>query len=291
MFAGAVIALYGSIGAFLALTFEYVNRFLPDPALSYSYPAYDGGVRFAMASLIVLAPVAALLFTLIRRDIEAEPARAHIGVRRFAIVCTLFLASAMLIIDLITLITTFLGGELTLRFGLKTLIVFLVGALVFMHFIADSKGYWIAFPKRARVIGIAVAVLALVTVVSGFFIIGSPRDARTARIDDRRVSDLQSIQWQVVHFWQQKRALPAALEELNDPISSFMVPADPETGVPYGYERTSDSSFRLCAEFGGSRGAVRTVSEMDSWQHDAGRTCFDRTIDPELYPVSPKPAF
>ena len=139
---------------------------------------------------------------------------------------------------------------------------------------------------------------------------GSPMSQRALRLDQRRVEDLQSIQWQVISFWQQKERLPKTLDELSNPISSYMIPMDPE-GRAYDYTMDGDKTFELCATFSkpmpegwvenggyGFGGGMRdiAVSSMpypapaggDSWDHEAGRTCFQRTIDPELYPPFPK---
>jgi len=301
LWAGAVIALYGSVISFIALLFEYVNHAFPDP-LAYWGDPYGGAVRAAMAGVIVLVPTTLVLLRIIRKTIEKEPGKADIWVRRWALVLTVFIAVATILIDLITLITTFLGGDLTARFGLKVAVVLLVAAGVFMHFLADLKGYWIANGKKASLVGAGVGVLALAAVVSGFFIIGSPSDIRALRYDERKVGDLQGIQYQVVNYYQQKGEVPESLDFLNDPISSYMVPTDPETGAAYTYEKTGTLSFQLCADFNrptpDTRGQgsypMRDMAHpgmgMDeNWQHGEGQACFARTIDPERYPLFEKP--
>ena len=128
--------------------------------------------------------------------------------------------------------------------------------------------------------------------MAGFFIMGTPGQVRLYRFDNEKLADLQNIQWQIVNFWQQKQTLPAALEELNDPISGWEMPMDPQ-GEEYRYEKTGDLSFRLCATFNAaSRGGTpseampaRAYGSLDgSFEHGAGEACFDRTIDPERYP-------
>lgn len=304
LWAGALIALYGSVASFLTLTFEYINRAFPDALTSYGDP-YGGAVRFSMATLIVLVPVALILFRIIRSTIQTEPGKAQIWVRRWALVLTLFIAGAAIAIDLITLINYFLMGETTVRFVLKVAIVLLVAAAVFMHFLADLKGYWIANAKKANLIGIAVGLLALGTIIAGFCIVGTPADARMYRFDQEKVSDLQSIQYQVINHWQSKGTLPATLEDSVDPLNSYSPSLiDKQTKQPYGYEVTGDMSFKLCATFnkesqdlegmGGFGGDyVMRPSPMgmnDSWNHGAGETCFERTIDPDFYPPFDRPA-
>lgn len=300
LWAGAVIALYGSVISLITLFFEYINIVFPDPQAYYG-DIYGGAVRAAMAGVIVLVPTLLILFRIIRKTIADEPGKAEIWVRRWALVLTIFLAIVTVLIDLITLVTTFLGGELSVRFGLKTLVVLLVALGVFMHFLADQKGYWVLNRAKANLVGIGVGVLSLLVVGAGFLIVGTPQDIRSFRNDEQRVSDLQSIQYQVLNLYQQKGTLPEDLSALSDPLSGFMTPVDPLTGLPYTYTVTEPLTFELCAAFEKptqnregqgsypSRDVAYPGFGMDeNWQHETGETCFSRTIDPERYPVFEK---
>jgi hypothetical protein len=299
LWAGAMVALYAGVFSFVGLLFDYINYVYPDTALmGYYTNPYQGSISYEMASLIVLAPVFLVLMRLIRRSIQADPSRREVWVRRWALFLTLFVAGATIIIDLITLINTFLQGEdLSTRFLLKILIVLLVAAAGFMHFVADVWGYWEKNPRYALSITWAVAALIVLTILSGFIIIGTPQTQRAYRIDEQRVSDLQGLQYQVLSYWQRKQALPATLSALNDPLSNYSVPTDPQTGAQYEYKSTSALSFELCATFGAVSQSLDMVTtpepaglsrsgsiQSDSWQHAAGRACFVRTIDPQLYP-------
>ncbi len=293
---GAVVALYGSVSAFIALLFEYINYSFPDSLEVYTDP-YNGGVRFAMAALVVLVPTLIVLFRLIRSSIEAEAGKALIWVRRWAIVLTLFISAVTVLIDLITLVNMFLGGELTTRFVLKVLVVLFVAVGVFLHFLADQKGYWLVNVKKANMVGIAVGVLTLLAIGSGFLIIGSPSQARDYRFDAQRVNDLQGIQSQILNYYQQKRELPYSLSVLDDDFSGYRVPNDPETGVEYEYtDQGTDKDlgtvgFTLCATFTTSGGQQQATAIgrgiSDNWSHPEGTTCFGRHIDPTLYPAQP----
>src|SRR3989338_7527177 len=202
LWAGAMVAFYWSVIAFIYLVFDYINYALPN-ALSY-YPAdpYQSGISYEMASIIVLLPLSMFLMRLIRTDISRDPSRKEIWVRRWALILTLFVAGIAIAVDLITLLTTFLNGEaLTTAFLLKVLIILLIAAGVFMHFIADLKGYWDTFPERRNWVRIGVAVLAVATIVAGFFIVGTPAQARLARFDAQKVNDLQNIQYRVTNYY------------------------------------------------------------------------------------------
>jgi hypothetical protein len=304
LWAGAMVAFYWSVIAFILLIFEYINYAFPN-ALSY-YPAdpYQSGISYEMASIIVMLPLYLWLMKVIRTDIVRDPSRQEVWVRRWALIFTLFVAGITIAIDLITLLTTFLNGEtLTTAFLLKVLTILLVAAAVFMHFNADLKGYWDTYPSRRRLVVIVTGLVALIGIVSGFFIVGTPQQARLLRFDAQKVNDLQNIQGQVVYYWQAKHSLPKTLSDLTNSLSYGSVAVDPQSGEPYGYEATGTLSFKVCADFNAegrsnqaypymeSRSSVMPVmptSEkgipQDNWTHGSGTVCFDRTIDPAFYP-------
>ncbi len=301
LWAGALVSFYWTVIAYTFLVFDYINYTFPNPLAYYPADPYQSGISGEMASVIVLLPVYLLIMFLIRKGSDIDPSRKEIWVRRWAIILTLFLAGAAMVGDLITLLTTFLSGEaLTIAFLLKVLVIILVATGVFMHFFADLKNYWDTNSSRRWMVRSGVAILAIVTIGSGFVIVGTPAEARLARFDAQKVSDLQNIQSQVVYYWQVKRTLPSALEDLNNSLSQGPPPVDSQTGQPYIYQANGALSFKLCASFNAeSRVNQNTYSEtrammpvpvggkgamQDNWAHDAGQVCFDRTIDPSFYP-------
>lgn len=292
-----MVALYASVVAFIALIFNYINHAFPDPLRNYySYDPYRGGMSYEMAALIVLTPVFLVLMRVIRRDMARDPSRREVWVRRWALFLTVFAAGATMVIDLIVLLTSFLQGEdITAGFLLKALTVFLVAGAGFLHFWADLRGYFERNPGHAKAVNYAVGALVFVSIVAGFFIIGTPQQQRLYRFDEQKVSDLQQIQSQVVYYWQQKQRLPSTLNELEDPLSYFTVPRDPQGGE-YAYRATGARAFELCATFNkesrlGPEQLQPVYSDLpapERWQHGVGEVCFARTIDPDLYPPVPK---
>jgi len=288
----AISMLYAGVLAVISLLFQYINVAFPDP-LDYYLGSLDT-IRYSMAALIVVWPVYLVMSWLIRKDMKAHPAKADIWVRKWLMYLTLFVSAVTIIVDLVTLIDNFLGGELTVRFGLKVLVVLLVAVAVFWYYLWDLKedgALKSKVPLRAAWIS---SLLGVVIIVSGFFFVGTPATQRTVRLDDQRTSDLSTIQYEVIEYWRLKGGLPSELGDLQSDLRGFIPPTDPETGLPYEYRVLSPLSFELCASFGEESKdelprQARPVyepyfSDQGSWQHDAGRFCFDRIIDPELYP-------
>jgi hypothetical protein len=303
LWAGAMVALYWSVISFIFLVFNYIDYTYPD-ALSYTpTDPYQSGVGHEMASIIVLFPLYLVLMWFIRRDMHQDPSRKTIWVRRWALILTIFVTGVTIAVDLITLLTAFFNGTaLTEAFLFKVALVLLIAAAGFMHFTADLWGYWDEYPERKRAVGIGVGILAVLTIVAGFFIIGTPMQASANQFDEQKVSDLQTIQNEVIMYWQEEGKLPVSLAALSNSTSGVSVPVDEQTGQPYGYDVLGKLGFKLCATFNAVTPAYAMTQneltmpqaapiggsgvqyESDSWYHEAGTQCFTRAIDPARYP-------
>lgn len=302
LWAGAMVTLYWSVTSFLMLIFNYINYSFPDPLNYYASDPYQSGVAYEMSSLMVLFPLFIFLMWLIHRDIRNDASRSDLWVRRWALVLTLFIAGITMAVDLIVLLNSFLSGEaITVAFMLKVVVVFGVAAVVFMHFIADLWGYWEKYPRRGQSVGAAAFVLVLASIVAGFFILGTPYQARQLRFDEQKINDLMQIQSQVVSYYQAKQKLPTSLGDLKNSLSYYGIPKDPQSGTDYAYRITTPPyHFEVCATFNaaGRGSAYRGIpasesthsgGNFDNWEHAAGQHCFERTIDPELYPQTTIP--
>lgn len=304
LWAGAMVALYWSVISFILLIFNYIDYTFPTPTSFAPIDPYEAGVGHEMASIIVLFPIYLILVWLIRRDMKRDHSRKNIWVRRWALIFTLFITGLTIAIDLITVLTTFFDGEsFTESFVMKAALVLLVAAAVFMHFSADLRGYWEEYPMRKQSVAIGVSALAILTIFAGFLIIGTPWQAQAYQFDEQKVNDLQTIQSEIVTYWQEESKLPATLAALNDPTAGVTVPVDEQSGKPYEYDVVGKLGFKLCAFFNASTASYAiTAQELalpvasggpesqdlsGSWYHDAGQQCFTRAIDPSRYPKAP----
>ncbi|KKW42552.1 MAG: hypothetical protein UY92_C0006G0113 [Candidatus Magasanikbacteria bacterium GW2011_GWA2_56_11] len=149
------------------------------------------------------------------------------------------------------------------------------------------------------------SVIAIVSLgaIAGLWLVGSPGRARSERFDDRRVEDLKFIQQEILNYWQAKGSLPEKLEALDSDLRGVRIPSDPQTGTPYEFKKQADLSFSLCADFNSSnRDSNRRPDayapdpyspefpyyspfgkDAPNWDYTAGRSCFERTIDPDFF--------
>jgi len=309
---GATVALYVAAGALINLALSIIDYLNPDALAGYFSPS---SIAWPISMLVVLVPILYVLEWLVNRDATRTPEKRDIWIRKWRIYLTLFLAVALIGGDLIALINIYLNGEITGRFIWKVLAILIVagciGKYYFFSIVSESGSGF--FSRHARMIRRGNAwfgiIMVVAAIIGGFLIVGSPAKQRSIRFDEQRVNDLTTIQYQVINYWQAKQKLPTALTDLNDPISNFTVPTDPETKVAYEYVTTSSKpAFELCATFDlasqdtSGQGAYNSGVTVpmpypasvgiisDSWAHVAGHICFDRTIDPQKYPsLTPKP--
>ncbi|OGF69272.1 hypothetical protein A3H65_00330 [Candidatus Giovannonibacteria bacterium RIFCSPLOWO2_02_FULL_45_14] len=296
----SVISLYVAAGSFIALIFQYINYWIPDPlqaGYGYITSVFDS-IRWSISILIVIFPVYAWTLWFMDKGYKEVPERMAMKSRKWLVYLTIFVAALLMIGDFVALVYQLLRGEFTSSFLLKVLTIILVAGAVFIYYLKEIKRQ-AGEDKNSLVKAVSYSTIAIVaiSIVGGFFIVGSPKEERAYRFDEERISDLQMIQSEIVYFWQSKQKLPQDLSELNDSVRGFRVPMDPENPSDYIYRKTGNLSFDLCANFArASRsGLDRTTFEKPMpvgqpydisgyWDHEAGQVCFQRTIDPQLFP-------
>lgn len=116
-----------------------------------------------------------------------------------------------------------------------------------------------------------IVALVAAAVVAGLVVSGSPQRQRELRFDQRRVADLRSLSSALERRYRETGELPAALELLVDGRIVSALPRDPVSEMQYGYETTTRSAYRLCAEF---TLAAENVAPGEFWDHGPGRHCY-----------------
>ena len=293
----AIVTFYLTVISFITLYIQYINALFPD-ALNFYYNGISQGVRWATSILVVALPAYLISNWLLNKDVKVEPLHREIKIRRWLVYLTLFVSAVTVIIDLMVLVYNFLNGELSTRFFLKIIVVLLVAAAVFAYYFWELKSKELN-SNLSKILASIVIAVVLASIVWGFFIVGSPKDQRNRRFDEQRVQALRDIQYQVLDYWQNKNILPTDLSALTDSISGFKASVDPETAKTYEYKVIGALTFELCADFktdskdnvdrnGSEIMPIYNMGWSDNWEHKAERTCFERTIDAELYKLPGK---
>jgi hypothetical protein len=311
------LALMGVIFAVTTIGFIGIERLIPDLLTdnqSWKVFSHMEEVRYALAILIILSPVyLGILWK------SAQTAAQGISwMRRSMAGAILIIAGSVGVGTLITLVYGLLSGNLGLRMITEIAFLLVVTAGVAAYYQIFIRTTPPSIPLATKMFGVGVALVSLGIIIWGFVITGGPSQARAARFDDRRLSDLSNMQWEIQSYWQENGALPKDLGILHDAVRGYSLPADPATKEAYGYRVVSEGKetlatgeersigvFELCATFetertiedlSGGYTYPRDVLLLESsfvpsyypgdtsphWNHGVGEQCFERTLKESL---------
>src|SRR3989339_1192972 len=158
----AIVTLYMGVISFIALYFQYINVRFPD-VLEFYYAAALDIIRMSMSVLIIAWPVFIFISWMIYKDLRSTPAKTGMGIRKWLLYLTLFIASITIMVDLITLINYFLNGEITTRFILKILVVLITAAAVFGYYLWDLRRGVAAKTKITLIATVVTSVVVVTT--------------------------------------------------------------------------------------------------------------------------------
>jgi Domain of unknown function (DUF5671) len=122
------------------LAFIFIDQTFPDTVTTPFYgadPSFQ--VAFCIARLMVAYPVYLLVMRQIIKDLKLYREKNYSGVRKWLTFLTLLIVCLIGIGTLITFLTSFLRGELTLRFACKILVVLLIDGGVLWYYSASLK--------------------------------------------------------------------------------------------------------------------------------------------------------
>ncbi|MEI2453521.1 DUF5671 domain-containing protein [Lysobacter firmicutimachus] len=124
-----------------SLLFDFINLAWPDAVDDYGYwrRSIDDSLRWAVSALSIGFPVFAFVAHRVARDVARHPIKRLSPVRRWLTYLTLFLAATVLIGDMTVLVYNLLGGEISLRFLVKSLVVGAIAGTIFGYYLWDLR--------------------------------------------------------------------------------------------------------------------------------------------------------
>lgn len=285
---GSLIALYVSLSALIAVVFGVINVLYPDAAQGYW--AYDGaqqGIRVGVAMLIVFFPTFVVITRFVNQ-IRRKETGTYLTLTKWLVYLSLLVGGCILLGDLVTVILTYLNGDVTLRFILKAVTLLLVIGAAFYYYIKDAKGYWNNHEKESKLYAAGASVVVIAVLVLGFMHSETPKQVREMKLDDQQTQNLQDMQYRIEDHFRINKALPANTQMLYVGVEE---PKAPEGRTAYSYKTIDTDTYQLCATFAYpsqamSKDAQRPVetapdgtkNPYNNWDHGAGLTCFERTV-------------
>jgi hypothetical protein len=254
-----------------------IDRWIPSGLdTSYATTSFRSEVAWELATIIVALPIFAFVSRTIAAGISSRPEMADSGVRKWLTYSALVVTAMCLIGDGIAFLSSFLTGDLTLRFVLKALVLVGLAGGIFTYYLSAVRGEAVE-PRRDRVYAASALAVAALALALGFLGVGTPAHARDVALDQRRVDSLSAIAAAVHADYvnHHRSEAPATLDGLGLPPGNLH---DPETKAPYEYRRLGGSAYELCATF------VQTEpAGYPNYAHGIGRTCFRRNAADYAY--------
>lgn len=282
-------SLLSTVGSLIFLFFQYWNRLFEDAAFrDSSYSTYDnfGSIRWGIATLFIAYPLYVWMSRLLHREMSRHHEKQASGVRRWLTYLTLFFTACVLVGDLVTVVFYLLQGEITVRFLVKALTLFIICGSVFSYYFYALRMAAEEYGRSALHFAFLAfsGFLVALAIVWGFLIAGGPMYGRQQRLDDQRMQDLRTIQneiyniaWGSMDRWspsapKPENPLPKTLNDVAANVTYQKISTvDPETQAPYVYTIVDATKFKLCATFSLPRDMEYDVF----WNHPAGEKCFE----------------
>jgi len=286
---GSLIALYVSLSALISVAFGVINFTFPDELWeSWRYENAATQIRFGIALLIVFFPTYIVLTRMVNQSRRTSEGK-YLTITKWLIYLSLLVGGGVLLGDLVSVIWTFLNGEITSRFLVKAFTVLFVVGAAFKYYLFDVRGYWNTHESKSKMFGALSTALVIAVVVLGFYNIETPSEVREQALDEQQITDFTDIEWRVLEYYRVNDRLPQTLEMA---YGKGILPAAPEGREMYTYRTTSATSFELCGEFARASKemttesiAIRPVLDESptivnpyNWDHGEGSYCFERVI-------------
>lgn len=265
------------------IIFQIINKNVVD-LLASAMTCYEpGALRFAIAAIIISAPIYYISLFQINKNLYLGKLNLEAGVRRWLTYFILFVSFVTITGYLISIIYNFLDGELTIKFILKTIAALIIAAAVFSYYLYEIKRKD-AVGKKNRVLKIyfyASLAAVIIILISGIVFVESPVYARAKKQDDKIAENLDIVKMKIDAYTSEKGMIPKDVDELlkHDLLVKDNI-LNPFDKKEIEYQIESDTSYKLCAEFLtsnlGKEGKDCSGGWYnDQWPHDKGYQCFE----------------
>jgi len=287
---GSLISLYLSLAFFLVLTFGFINLRFPD-ALDgvWQLESAADSIRIGLAMVVVFFPTYLVLTRMVNQNRRASKDNSYLSLTKWLIYLSLLVGGLVLLGDLVAVIMGFLEGELTSRFLLKALAVFVVTGAAFFYYIKDAQGFWLKRTNSSLIYAMVTSTLIVAVLVSALSYIPSPNTVREMKADNEIVNVLQTIQWQIEDHYAENETLPETVAEMFDEFDRL---PDSSELAAYTYTVEDDTTYQLCTTFNHDSNELDTqyrpsmMMAEDSirwknndWNFKAGEWCFEREVE------------
>lgn len=264
--------------------FGLIDKLLPEISAGYYAGLNGGAFKYAISSIIIAGPLYYWLVYLLRKGLINNEYSNDSGPRRWLTYLLLLVSSVTIIGSLVRLLYSFLDGDLSLRFGLKALIVVIIAGLIFGYYFYDLKKEIKAKDVFVRIIFVISLLLVVASFVLSVVYGESPKVARSRKVDQQTISLLDRVESSVNMYYQRNKKLPVDMNELTENSDGMIMKSDFDgktSDVKIDYMVENNEAYKLCANFeiGSDEQNIDNDYLGRRWQHNQGYKCFLKRVD------------
>ena len=267
------------------IIFQIINKTIVDILKEYQGRFSSEQLKFAISALIISAPIFYITASQIYKNLFSGVLDKDSAVRRWLTYLILFASSVTMIGWLIGTVNSFLDGDLTMKFVLKSITAIGIAAAVFTFYLYDIKRDQVKGKKdltiRLYFYGSLIIVAAIF--ISSLFIVESPQATRDRKIDNAVINNFQSIDSAVNQYYRDYEKIPANLDVLKQEFN-YIADKDlinPDTKKEYEYKVLGDKKYELCSFFRASN--INDDNQdnyyKNNWPHEAGEQCISQRVN------------
>ncbi len=280
------------------LLYGVINYFFEDKLNNYySLRSSSESIHYSIAALIISFPLYYLAMRFWFKRFREDDGKVEARLTKWITYLVLMAASITIVGDLIVVIFSMLQGELTVRFFLKALIIFMIAGGIFGFYFMERKK--VQYKKNINrkvftTFGWTVIGIVTVAIILGFLASGSPKTERMRSFDNTRADDLQNLADCISSYASEHKTLPDSSEVLKEDSSYSYCSnrKDPETSVSYGYNiinksyksgQVTKGDFELCANFSleskaDNNDRYGNYNNSKWFQHNQGNECDKESV-------------
>jgi len=268
------------------IIFQIINKTIPDALTLAPGGFVQEALRFAISAIIIAGPIYFVMMWLINKSLFKGIMEKESGIRKWLTYFILLVSAVVMIGWLIATIGSFLNGELTVKFILKSLTSILISALIFSFYLYDIKREDTSQNNNIiRVYFYGSMAVATIALVAAFFFIDSPFKVRQQKYDQAIVNKFSQIDSAINAYYGENKKLPAGLKDLPGGGSTYYIIesdiTDPGTDKVFDYKVDAKDAYELCATFkteNKSQADDKSIYVDTRWLHDAGYQCLKQRI-------------
>ena len=280
--------------------FQIINKTITDPLSLAPGGFSQGDLRFAISAIIIAGPIYFAMMWLINKNLLAGRLEKESGIRKWLTYFILLVSAVVMVGWLIGTISSFLNGELSLKFILKSLTSILISALIFSYYLYDIRRAEVSQNNNIiRAYYYGSMALAAAALVSAFFFIDSPRTVREQKFDQAIINKFSQIDSAINAYYGENKKLPENLSDLLEGGSAYYIIesdiTDSGANKTFDYNIKAKDTYELCSTFkteNKSQAEDKSVYIDTRWLHNAGYQCLKQRVvifDNTGKPIMPVP--